>query len=105
MITYTYDVPNDQESIAGGIEHVTAHLSAIAAEDDDPETNADDVVIDFGPHPDDSNMTRIVGRLDAEPNAPYLQPGYDPYANVDPSLFTAEIEAAEADVEVLRGQA
>ena len=105
MITYTYDVPNDEDSIVAGLEHVTAHLSAIAAEDDDPETNADDVRAFPDDHPTDPSMVRIVGTLDAEPSAPYLQPGYDPYANVDPALFASEIEAAEADVEVLRGQA
>ncbi len=30
---------------------------------------------------------RIIGYLDAEPDAPYLKPGYDPYEGVDEALL------------------
>ena len=105
MITYTHDVPDIDALVEEGVEHVRAHLSAVADADDDPETNADDVVIEVTRHPEQPDVMRIVGTLDAEPVAPYLDPDYDPYANVDPVLFEREIEAAESDVEVLRGQA
>lgn len=102
MITYTHDVP--REGVAEGVEHVTAHLSAVADADDDPETNADDVAIEITDHPTDPDLTRIVGTLDAEPSAPYLSPDYDPWAGVDHDAFAAAIAAAEADAEeVARG--
>jgi hypothetical protein len=55
--------------------HVRAHLSSVADHDDDPTTNADDVEITVTDRGDDIH---IVGKLDAEPNAPYLREGYDP---------------------------
>ncbi len=105
-ITYSRDVPRDDaEALEAETAHVVAQLSAIAAEDDDPETNADDVQVFVRTHPDDPNQLRIVGLLDAEPNAPYLRPDYDPLAEVDPDLYATEVAAAEADLEVLHGQA
>lgn len=104
---YVSDVPADlaPSYLAAEKEHVRAYLAAVADEDDDPATRAADVMVFVEAHPDDIKLVRIVGSLDAEPNAPYLQPGYDPYAGVDPALFAAEVEAAERDAEVLRGQA
>lgn len=63
------DVVPDMEA------HVRAHLSAVADADDDPTTRAGEVRIsreDSGPG------VRVTGELDAEPDAPYLRPGYDP---------------------------
>lgn len=57
------------------IEHVKAHLSSVANADDDPETNADDVVIVVHELQDGFY---IHGSLNAEPNAPYLKSDYDP---------------------------
>lgn len=107
MIEYTQDIPRgDAEMTAEVIDHVVAHLSAVAAEDDDPETNGDDVVVTVLDHPDDPSMVRIVGTLDAEPSAPYLQPDYDPWAGVDHDFFAEAIEAAIADEQEVRdGQA
>lgn len=103
---YVRDAPADDETaVQATREHVLAHLSAVAAEDDDPTTNADDVQVWTQRHPDDPALLRIVGELDAEPAAPYLRPGHDPLAGVDPALFAAEVTAALADEEVLRGQA
>ena len=58
-------------------EHVRAHLSSIADADDDPETNADDVYIEVI---EDVAMDgyHVIGKLDAEANAPYLREDYDP---------------------------
>jgi hypothetical protein len=57
-------------------DHVRAHLSAVADEGDDPGTHAAAVRIS---HQDDGpDDVLVLGELDAEPNAPYLRPGYDP---------------------------
>ena len=50
-------------------DHVRAHLSSIADADDDPETNADDVVIVVH---ELENEFYVHGTLDADANAPYL---------------------------------
>jgi hypothetical protein len=105
-VRYVRDVPTgDQDAIDAQRAHVVAHLSAIASADDDPQTNADDVQVWAIQHPDDPALVRIVGELDAEPDAPYLRPGYDPLAGLDPDLYAAEVAAAAADEEALRGEA
>lgn len=87
---YVRDVPRgDDAALEVEMAHVIAHLSAVASADDDPETNADDVVVRVIDHPDDPGLLRVVGELDAEPDAPYLKPGYDPFAGVDPELRAA----------------
>lgn len=84
---YIRDVPRgDDEALAAETAHVVAHLSAVADADDDPETNAADVDLDVIDHPDNPGLVRIVGELAAEPDAPYLKPGYDPFDGVDPEL-------------------
>jgi len=67
--------------------HVRAHLSAVATADDDPATRADDVTVTHETLPDGG--VRVVGSLDAEPDAPYLAPGYEPFAGIDPDLIRA----------------
>jgi len=105
-VRYVRDVPaDDSAALDAESAHVIAHLSAVADADDDPETNADDVQVWTERHPDGPTQLRIVGELDAEPDAPYLRPGYDPLAGVDPELYAAEVAAALRDEEVLRGQA
>lgn len=95
---YVRDAPRaDQQAVDAERAHVVAHLSAVAAEDDDPETDADDVRVWVVDHPDDPGQVRIVGELDAEPCAPYLRDGFDPYAGVDPELLR------QAGIEVPRG--
>lgn len=85
---YVRDVPvDDQAALDAERLHVIAHLSAVADADDDPATNADDVRVWVQRHPDDPTLLRIVGELDAEPNAPYLRDGFDPFADVDPALI------------------
>lgn len=103
---YHRDVPRalGDEAIVAESAHVMAHLSAVADADDDPDTHAGDVLIDVIDHPDDPSMVRIVGRLDAEPDAPYLKPDYDPWENVDHELFEEQIAATLRDeLEVNRG--
>jgi hypothetical protein len=88
MITYSRDLEpgytDDQR--AETEEHVRAHLSSIAAEDDDPETNADDVQVEEVRT--DNGGLRITGTLDAEPDAPYLREDYDPDAEDRPDFVT-----------------
>lgn len=107
MQPYVRDVPRgDAVALEAERAHVVAHLSAVADADDDPETRAGDVVIEVIDHPEHDDLVRIVGTLDAEPDAPYLKDDYDPWAGVDHDLFAAAIEAAIADEqEVARGQA
>jgi len=103
---YVRDVPRDDPAaLEAERAHVIAHLSAVADADDDPETNAGDVRINVIDHPERGDLLRIVGELDAEPDAPYLRDEHDPWAGVDPELFAHEIAAAQRDEEVLRGQA
>ncbi|HEX8321615.1 hypothetical protein [Longimicrobium sp.] len=66
--------------------HVREHLASIADADDDPSTQAEDVRLTRR-REEDGGLT-IVGYLDAEPNAPYLQPGYDPDAEARPDWLT-----------------
>lgn len=86
---YRRDVRHDDlAAIVAEWEHIVAHLSSIAAEDDDPETNADDVRVTIGAHVDgDPEMVSILGTLDAEPNAPYLREDYNPAADDDGTPF------------------
>ena len=85
MIPYTRDLPEDatQDIVDAAVAHVRAHLSSVAAHDDDPETNADDVMVRTE-HRD--GRIWIIGVLDAEPDAPYLKADYDPYAKVPEEL-------------------
>lgn len=86
-LTYSRFVPTEAgfAALVDTEEHVRAHLSAVADTDDDPDTRAEDVQIEHRPQ---GNGTLIVGVLpNAEPTAPYLQPGYDAFADVDPALL------------------
>lgn len=95
MITYARDLPPDasDELIASVGAHVRAHLSAVADADDDPETNADDVEVRIERT---DEKVRVVGELDAEPDAPYLQPGYDAFAGVPMELLAEVYDDGEA---------
>lgn len=86
-LTYSRFVPTAAgfAAVVDTEAHVRAHLSAIADTDDDPGTRSEDVQIEHRPQGDG---TLIVGVLpNAEPAAPYLQPGYDAFAGVDPALL------------------
>lgn len=85
---YVRDIPRDDErALETERAHVVAHLSAVTSVDDDPEANADTVRVWVEHHPDDPRQLRIVGEIDAQPTAPYLQPGHDPFAGVAPALL------------------
>jgi hypothetical protein len=106
-VEYQRDVPADAgEEVLTAVEaHVRAHLAAAADADDDPGTRAADVRVWRARHPEDPGLLRVEGYLPGEPVAPYLTPGHDPLAGVDPDLYAAEVAAAVRDEEVLRGQA
>lgn len=102
---YVRDIPADSSDAAREAEeeHVRAHLAAVADADDDPATRAADVGVWTIEHPERPDLLRIVGELDAEPDAPYLRPGFDPYAGVDPALFATEVGRAILDEEKVSG--
>jgi hypothetical protein len=95
---YRRDVRRDEppEAIAAETEHVREHLAMVADYDDDPTTHAADVVVRVLDHIDgDPELISIVGELDAEPDAPYLRPGYDPDADDDGLRFTRYSEEGQ----------
>lgn len=59
---------------------VRDQLSACADPRDDPTAFGDQVLVDE--YPDTRGGVLVVGRLDETPRAPYLEPGYDPWADV-----------------------
>jgi hypothetical protein len=61
----------------GAVEdHVRRNLAAAVDFDDDPDVEYDAVRITFDTLV--GGDVKVTGELDAEPAAPYLQPGYDP---------------------------
>lgn len=82
---YTRDLPEDssQEVIDQVVEHVRAELSARADADDDPTTRAEDVQVRVERQ---DGRIRVIGELDAEPDAPYLREDFDAFADVPDEL-------------------
>jgi hypothetical protein len=83
MVDYYQFVPEDlsDETLQLTIQHVREHLSAVADEDDDPNTHAENVVITTEPYIRESDGVRgtiVRGKLDADPVAPYLRPDFKP---------------------------
>jgi len=83
--------------------HVRAELSASAAEDDDPTTHADDVLVHIYPlaagavdtitgEVYESACILVRGILDRPPAAPYLKAGYDPTEGVPPELLAHAVD-------------
>ncbi len=64
------------EQLTATREHVRDHLAAVADPDDNPAAYLESVEIVEEELP--YGGLRIIGRLEAEPNAPYLQSDYDP---------------------------
>lgn len=96
MRPYTRTLPEDatEEQIEEAGRHVRAHLSAVAAEDDDPETNADDVRVRVERQ---EGRVLVIGELDVGPNAPYLAPDFDAFADV-PAELLAHVRDDEPEV-------
>jgi hypothetical protein len=68
------------------IKHVRDHVAAVADADDDPTTRAEDVEVRLEA---EGAIIHVRGFLDAEPDAPYLKEGFEPFKNVDPELLKA----------------
>lgn len=83
---YTRDLPEDatQDQIDGTLRHVRDHLASIADSDDDPITRSEDVEVRVERV---SGKVKVIGYLDAEPDAPYLKADYNPYAKVPQGLL------------------
>jgi hypothetical protein len=95
MVKYYQFVPEDSpdEVLELTIQHVREHLSAVADEDDDPNTHADAVVITTEPYTRESdgrNGTIIRGVLDADPIAPYLRPDFKPEDDIAANPLTVK---------------
>lgn len=88
VIEYQQDIPADspEDVIEATEAHVRDQIASMADADDDPATRREDVTVWRAKHPDDPGLLRIEGRLQAEVVAPYLEPGFDPWAGVDPAL-------------------
>lgn len=82
---YSRHLPEDatQDVVDEAIAHVRAHLSSVADADDDPETNADDVTVRTERQ---NGRIEVIGELDAEPDAPYLKPDFNPWFDVPDEL-------------------
>jgi hypothetical protein len=95
MVNYYQFVPEDSsdEVLQLTIQHVREHLSAVADEDDDPNTHAEDVVITTEPYTRESDGKRgviIRGELDADPIAPYLHPDFNPEDDITANPLTVK---------------
>ncbi len=67
------------DALQATVDHVRDYLAAAVDPDDDPIRRAGDVRIQSIPLADGG--VRIIGEIDdAEPDAPYLKPGYSPDA-------------------------
>jgi hypothetical protein len=77
---YSRFVPHSagERGVIDSVDHVRAHLSSVADSDDNPDTLASDVVIRYETS---EEGILIIGFLDEEPNAPYLQDDFDPDAD------------------------
>lgn len=74
MLRYSRTTPF--KNIPTVVDHVRSHLSAVATPDDNPDQLAAAVRIDLRDQPDE--MVLVLGELDAEPAATYLEPGFYP---------------------------
>lgn len=93
MLTYTRKLTAGADGkirdVHAVVAHVSAELSAMADPNDDPDTRAGDVQVRIMKTDDGygSKGLAIVGRLDAEADAPYLKPGYNSLEGVPTELL------------------
>lgn len=85
-MNYTRDLPENapQADVDAAVEHVRAHLSAVASADDDPDTNAEDVRVRTERR---GGRIWVLGELDADPAADYLEAGFDAFAGIPDELL------------------
>lgn len=79
MLTYRRDVSaTDQQAIDTTMRHVRDHLLSLIAPDDDPDGSEDHVRLWVEAHRDgDSALVSVMGEIDAQPDAPYLNDDFD----------------------------
>lgn len=91
MLTYTRKLTAGADGkirdVYAVVAHVSAELSAMADPNDDPDIRAGDVKVRIMKTDDGSKGLAIVGRLDAEADAPYLKPGYNSLEGVPTELL------------------
>lgn len=102
MVNYYQFVPEGypEEVLQLTIQHVREHLSAVADEDDNPSTHAEDVVITTEPYTresDGKHGTIVRGELDADPVAPYLRPDFKPEDDIIANPLTVKSILDEED--------
>jgi len=68
--------------------HVRAFLSGATDPNDDETIRADEVRIHHENITDEGVL--VVGELDAEPDAPYLRPGFTPEQDIEANPLTVE---------------
>lgn len=103
MVEYYQFVPDSEEDKMHEIQrHVVKHLASVISPDDDPE-HAPDVEVTLSlergiRESDGAHGYYVYGRVDAEPNAPYLRPDFDPEDDVEgnplsvPSILDEGVE-------------
>jgi hypothetical protein len=94
---YRRDVPtklfdqHGQELVDEVVRHICEHLLAAAHPDDDPRGfkpgDAPLITLYKRDHETDENLVSLIGEISAEPNAPYLKPGFDPAADHPEIVF------------------
>lgn len=77
MLTYSRWTPDQAEPQT--VAHIRAHLSSIAAPDDDPDVYAGEVEI---VREDKDGGLQITGTLDREPAADYLRDDWTPEQDI-----------------------
>lgn len=77
---YRRDVPRTAD-IDATITHVRAHLAGAIHPQDNPDEYAHLVRIDVRAHDTNPEMLIVLGEIEGEPDAPYLQAGFDPGAD------------------------
>jgi hypothetical protein len=89
-LQYTRDIPADAtfEDKEKTVQHVRNHVAAVADPYDDPGPHKEEVDVNLHLSADGS-ILHVLGDLDAEPDAPYLKEGFNPFEGIDPDLLKA----------------
>jgi len=86
-VTLYYSRVSPRDAVPDVEAHVRAHLSAVADGNDSPTSRAGEVRLR---HDDHTEGVLVTGELDAEPDAPYLRPGFTPEQDVEANPLTVE---------------
>ena len=92
---YRRDLPltlvNQQPDVmAEVVQHIAMHLLGATHPNDDDQGGPGHppLTLTREPHPDDPTMVSLTGRIDADADAPYLRPGFDPATDHPEIVFT-----------------